>query len=77
MKPDITYSNRSIEIETGKYRIYYGEELADYITGEWHFAVWKNGQEKARYSNSELLEEAQGERPIDVFLAGMVKYFMK
>jgi hypothetical protein len=77
MIPDITYSNRSIEVRTDKYTIIYGESEPDYFTDEWCFVVFKGGKEKARFTNSELLEEAQGERPVDVFLAGMVKYFCK
>jgi hypothetical protein len=77
MKPDITYSNRSIEVRTPKYTIIYGESEQDYFTDEWCFVVWKNGVEKARYTNSELLSESFGERPVDLFLAGMVKYFCK
>lgn len=74
---DITYNRLSITAETPKYKIIYGESETHHITGEYQFVVYKNGQEKARYSNSELLLEAQGVRPIDLFLAGMVKHFLK
>jgi hypothetical protein len=77
MQPDITYTNRTIEVRTPKYTILYGESETDFTTDQWCFVVFKNGKEVARYTNSELLESAQGERPVDVFLSGMVKYFCK
>lgn len=63
-----------IEIEKGRYRIYYGSNEVDPVTKEWQFVIWKKGKEVARYSNSELLDN--GERPVDVVLTGMIKYFM-
>ena len=73
----INQTNRSIEVERGAYKAYYGEDQTERYTGEWNFVIWKNGQEKARYSNSELLELSNGERPVDIFIAGLVKYFMR
>jgi hypothetical protein len=74
---NITYQRTAIEIENGKWTVSYGEKHADYFSGEWKMIIYKNGEEKAFYTNSELLDMAQGERPVDLVLAGMAKYFMK
>lgn len=77
MKPDVTYSRNYISVEKGRFRAYYGIDETDPITQEWQMVIWRDGVEKARYDNSSLLAESSGERPVDLFLVGLCRYFMK
>jgi hypothetical protein len=77
IRPDISYTRYSAEINTSKFRVYYGSDQADSKTGEWHMVIWKNDKEVARYSNSELLAVAYGERPSDLMLAGLALYLSR
>jgi hypothetical protein len=77
MKPDISYSHNSAEIITPRFRVYYGSDITDPKTEEWMLVIWKNEKEVARYSNSELLNVAYGERPSDLLLAGLALYLGK
>jgi hypothetical protein len=74
MKPDISYSRYSAEIKSGKFKVYYGCDQVDPKTGEWNMVIWKNDKEVARFTNSELLAVAYGERPSDLMLAGLALY---
>lgn len=77
MRPEISYFNRSIEIDYNKYEIYYGENELDEYTGDYCLTIKKNGKEVYRKSNAELLDIANGESPLDLVLAGMVQYFCR
>lgn len=77
MRPDISYSRHSAEINTHKFKVYYGSDQADPKTGEWNLVIWKNDKEVARFTNSELLAVAYGERPSDLLLAGLALYLSK
>ena len=71
-KPYIFYSNRSALIETGKHSIYYGEDEIDPISGDYCLVVRRGEKEIARYTNSQLLEMANGEGMKDLVIAGLV-----
>lgn len=77
MKPDISYTRNSAEINTPKFKVYYGENQTDPKTEEWQLVIWKNDKEVARYSNSELLNTAYGEKPSDLLLAGLAMYLAR
>lgn len=74
MKPYISYSNRSVDIETGKFRIYYGEKETDDRTHDWCMVIWKGDKEVFRKTNTELLELSNGEGVKDLLIAGLVSY---
>lgn len=75
-KPFITTSRNSSTLITGKYEFNYSPDRTDELTGDWLLIVKKNGKEVASYTNSELLEVANGEGPVDLLLAGVGLYLM-
>lgn len=76
MKPLIYSASDYASIDTGKFKAYYGyEEVGQ--TEEWNFVVWKNGKEVFRKTNSELLDIACGEGPLDMLVAGLALYLGK
>lgn len=77
MKPYIAYTNRSAEIENGKYRVYYGENETDPRTHDYCMVIWKNDKEVFRKTNEQLLEIANGEGLKDLIIAGLALYLSK
>jgi hypothetical protein len=82
MKPNIYTSTNYASFDTPRWRAYYGHEETDPMTGDWLFLLIQkkpNGLEKevCRYTNTELLEVANGSGPTDMLLAGLSMYFMK
>jgi hypothetical protein len=73
-KPYISYTNRSVDIETGRFRAYYGEKEIDSRTGDYCMVIWKGDKEVFRKTNTELLDIANGEGLKDIIIAGLVSY---
>lgn len=73
-KPYISYTNRSVDIETGKYKIYYGEKETDPMTHDYCLVIWKNNKEVYRKTNSQLLEISNGEGLKDLVIAALADY---
>lgn len=63
--------------EGGKVQAYYGYEVTDPDTEEWCFVVRKSGKEIFRKTNSQLLEIAGGESPLDMLCAGLALFVNK
>ena len=74
MKPYISYTNRSVDIENGKFRVYYGEKETDPLTQDYCMVIWKGDKEVFRKTNAELLDIANGEGLKDLIIAGLVSY---
>jgi hypothetical protein len=74
MKVYISYSNRSVDIETGRLQIYYGEKEIDERSGDYCFVIRKGDKEVFRKTNTELLDIANGEGVKDLIIAGLVSY---
>jgi len=63
-------SHNTVVAENSKIRLYYGPSEFE----EFMFTVSKNGKVVFSLSNSQLLDISDGEKPKDVFLAGVVAY---
>lgn len=74
MRPYISYSSRSAEIEKANLSVYYGENEIDERSGDYCFVIRKNGKEVFRKTNTELLEIANGEGLKDLLIAGLIAY---
>jgi hypothetical protein len=73
-KPYISYTNRSVDIASGKMRVYYGENELDVLSGDYCMVIWKGDKEVFRKTNTELLDIANGEGLKDIIIAGLVSY---
>ena len=78
---EISASNNSVSIQTGKVSCYYGPLVTDPITQDWCFIVTKrtaNGEKEVfRVTNEVLLEYSFGESPKDMLIAGLSLYLAK
>lgn len=74
MRPYISYTTRSAEIEKANISVYYGEKETDERSGDYCMVIRKNGKEVFRKTNSELLEIANGEGLKDLIIAGLIAY---
>ena len=82
MKPIVYTGGTFAAINSGKYSCYYGENEVDPVSGEWKFVMFQNktnGLQKEVFSatNSQLLEVANGEGPVDMLIAGLALYLAK
>jgi hypothetical protein len=74
MRPYISYTTRSAEIEKANLKVYYGSAVTDETTGDYCFIIYKNGKEVFRRTNSQLLEITNGEGLKDLLIAGLIAY---
>ena len=77
MRPTVYSAGDYAGFETPRFRAYYGYEQIDEQSEEWCMVVWKNGKEVFRKTNSELLDVACGDSPVDMLLAGLCLYLCK
>jgi len=81
MKPVIYDHSTYSSILGGKLSAYYGQDETDERTGDWCAVIWKEGlngkKEVFRATNTELLEVASGNKPLDMLVAALALYLNK